>query len=326
MSCSGPAPQPTIESASGFAQGTTYAVQWWSPTAVDRAALETALDAELEAVDELLSNYRTDSVIEQFNAAHSTAPTALPPELVRLLRLAEDVHRGSGGCFDPTVRPLVRLWGFDGDHPQVPSPGDVAAVRDRVGLDKLVIVDDTTVQRNVPDLEIDMSSIGQGYTVARLGAVVERFGITNYLVEIGGELMSRGVKPGGVPWRIGIENATAEGGVAEPLTMPTDRAMAVITSGTYRHFFEAGERSFSHILDPRTAAPVEHALVAVTVVGPEPARAAAWATALLCLGPDEAAAAADREGIAAVLTVRGENDLARLHTARFTADWSAASP
>ena len=173
---------------------------------------------------------------------------------------------------------------------------------------------------------LDMSSIGQGYTVAQLAGVAERFGVENYLVEIGGELMARGSKPGGVAWRIGIENPTAAGGVAEPLTMPTDRATAVITSGTYRHFFEEGPRAYSHILDPRTAAPVDHALLAVTVVGSEPALAAAWATALLCLGPDEGTATANREGIAAVLTARGADGLARLYTARFAADWGTALP
>lgn len=315
-----------VQASSGLAQGTTYTIQWWSERAVNRAALEAALTEELEVVDELLSNYRPDSAIEQFNAAHSTARTSLPPELVRLLRIASEVHGASGGCFDPTVRPLVRLWGFDGDEPHVPAPSDVAALRGRLGLDKLAIVDDTTVQRSVPELELDMSSIGQGYTVARLARVVEGFGIHDYLVEIGGELAARGSKPDGVAWRIGIEDPTPDGGVAEPLTMPTDRTTAVITSGTYRHFFEDGDRAYSHILDPRTAAPVDHELLAVTVIGPDPTLAATWATALLCLGPAEGMTTADREGIAAVLAVRTDDGVERLHTARFAADWAGSTP
>lgn len=313
---------PEVESVAGIAQGTTYTLQWWSEPRLDRDALAAAAAAELDRIDALLSNYRADSVLERFNATRSVEPQALPAELVALLRLAVEVHLASDRCFDPTVRPLVHLWGFDGDDPHVPAAADITAALANVGLDKLEILDDETVRKTLPGLEIDMASIGQGYTVARLAKVVEGFGIDNYLVEIGGELLAHGRKPGGERWRIGIENPTAAGGVAEPLVVPGDRPVAVITSGTYRHYFEDQGRPYGHILDPRTGRPVEHALVETTVVGPDPARAAAWATALLCLGPEEGARTADREGLAATLAVRSGDSVIRTHSARFAAEWA----
>jgi thiamine biosynthesis lipoprotein len=322
LAAAGCTESPEIESVAGVAQGTTYTLQWWSARRVVEQALAAAASAELDRIDGLLSNYRSDSTLERFNAARSVEPQALPPELVTLLRLAFDVHRASDRCFDPTVRPLVRLWGFDGDEPRVPDPAAITAALADVGLDKLEIVDGQTVRKTRPAVEVDMASIGQGYTVGRLAQVVESFGIDSYVVEIGGELLARGRKPGGQPWRIGIENPTAGGGVAEPLVMPGDRPVAVITSGTYRHYFEDDGRAYGHILDPRTGRPVQHDLVETTVLGPDPARAAAWATALLCLGPEEGARIADREGLAATMAVRSGNSVLRTHSARFAADWT----
>lgn len=322
LAAAGCARTPQIESVAGIAQGTTYTLQWWSEQPVDKEALAAAAAAELNRIDELLSNYRPDSALERFNAMRNIEPQVLPAELVALLRLAVEVHLASDRCFDPTVRPLVHLWGFDSEDPRIPDAADVAAALANVGLDKLEILDAQTVRKTLPGVEVDMASIGQGYTVARLAKVLEGLGIDNYLVEIGGELQARGLKPGGEHWRIGIENPTAAGGVAEPLVVPGDRPVAVITSGTYRHYFEDRGRAYGHILDPRTGRPVEHDLVETTVVGPDPARAAAWATALLCLGPDEGARTADREGLAATLAVRSQDSVIRTHSARFAADWA----
>lgn len=325
IALSGCTQRPAVESVAGIAQGTTYTLQWWSEPPVGNDVVAAAAAAELERIDALLSNYRDDSVLEKFNATRSVAPQTLPEELVSLLRLAVEVHGASDGCFDPTVRPLVLLWGFDGDEPRVPEPAAIEAALADVGLDKLELVDAQTVRKTDPDVEVDMASIGQGYTVERLARAVEGLGIDNYLVEIGGELQARGRKPGGDHWRIGIENPTAAGGVAEPLVVPGDRPVAVITSGTYRHHFEDQGRSYGHILDPRTGRPVEHDLVETTVVGPDPARAAAWATGLLCLGPVEGVRIADREGLAATLAVRSGDTVIRTHSARFEADWGASS-
>ncbi len=243
-------------------------------------------------------------MLERFNATRSVETQTLPSELITLFDLAVDIHRRSEGCFDPSVRPLVRLWGFDGDEPHVPAADEIAATLARVGFDKLEIIDPEHVRKAQADLEIDMASIGQGYTVGRISEVVEGLGLRNYLFEIGGELAGRGTRPDGKSWRVGIENPDKVDAPLRALSLPADRLTAVITSGSYRHNFTERNRVYGHILDPRTGRSVEHDLVSVTVTGAVAARTAAWGTALLCLGPAQAFDTADREQIAAIFILK----------------------
>jgi len=154
-----PSTTPSLHAISGVAQGTTYSLQWAGGASEREVA--AAAEEELARIDQLLSNYRADSTLEQFNAALSTDPIELPSELVALLELAKRIHGASEGCFDPTVRPLVRAWGFDGDSPAVPTTAAIDAARASVGLDKLEIVDATHARKTVARLEIDMASIGR---------------------------------------------------------------------------------------------------------------------------------------------------------------------
>jgi thiamine biosynthesis lipoprotein len=310
---------PSLHAVSGVAQGTTYSLQW-TGGAIE-AEVAAAAEQELARIDALLSNYREDSTLERFNAADSTVPIELPSELVALLGLAKRIHAASAGCFDPTVRPLVRAWGFDGDSPAVPSADAIDEARAAVGLDKLELVDATHARKTVPMLELDMASIGQGYSAGRLAELLERHGSAAYLVEIGGEVVARGSKPDGTAWRVGIENPV-DGPVAGPaLRMPPDARTALVTSGSYRHYLEAGDRRFGHIIDPRSGSPVEHALVSVTVVGDDAATAAAWGTALLCLGPSAAAATAERESLAALLWIAHDDGAVLERTRAFASGW-----
>lgn len=311
---------PALKTVSGFAQGTTYSLQWTGGGSETEIA--AAAEQELERIDALLSNYRPDSVLESFNGARSTDAIELPTELVELLGLAKVVHSASDGCFDPTVRPLVHAWGFDGEAPAVPTAEQIDAARGAVGLDKLDVLDATHVRKTHPDLEVDMASIGQGYTAGRLADVLEQHGITAYLAEIGGELVARGTKPGDLPWRIGVENPVSGDASGPALRMPSGSRTAAITSGSYRHYLEADGRRFGHIIDPRSGWAVEHDLLSVTVVGPDAATAAAWGTALLCLGPAAAFAIAERESLAALLWIGDGSGPADLEISRaFASDW-----
>jgi FAD:protein FMN transferase len=318
--CTSPS-SPSIRSVMGFAQGTTYSLQWTGGGSESEIA--AAAEQELERIDALLSNYRPDSTLERFNANRSTEPEELPPELVTLFELAKKMQLASDGCFDPTVRPLVRAWGFDGDAPAVPTAETIAAARAIVGLDKLELLDATRVRKTHPDLEIDMASIGQGYTVGRLAALLEQHGSTAYLAEIGGEIVARGTKPGDIPWRVGVESPVGDGSTATPaLRIPRGAPTAVVTSGSYRHHLEVEGRRFGHIIDPRSGWPVDHDLLSVTVVGRDAATAAAWGTALLCLGPAGARTTAARESVAALLWIGdGRGPVALERTPSFEADW-----
>jgi thiamine biosynthesis lipoprotein len=319
-----PSSAPALRTVGGVAQGTTYSLQWVGGGTETEIA--TAAEEELARIDALLSNYRADSELERFNAVRSSEPIELSAELVRLLELAKRIHGASAGCFDPTVLPLVRAWGFDAEAPVVPTPEALAAARAVVGLDKLELVDSTRVRKRIPQLEVDMASIGQGYTAGRLAALLEQHGSAGYLAEIGGEIVARGSKPDGSAWRVGIENPVAGVDPGPALRLPPAASTAVVTSGSYRQYFEVDGRRLGHIIDPRTGWPVEHALLSVTVVSGDAATAAAWGTALLCLGPAEAAAVAEREDVAALFWI-GRDDQATLEiSSAFPPDWLDSRP
>lgn len=290
---------------SGFAQGTTYHVAYVAPAGNDAGVLQRAVEAELRVIDRLFSNYRDDSVVEGFNAERSTGPVEVGPELVALVEKARSVHQASRGCFEPTVGPLTVLWRRVAEDQRLPDPQVVERTRERIGLDRLETVDATRLRKTRPDMQIDLSGIAQGESLARLADVVEAAGIDAYSIEIGGELVVRGGKPGGEPWRIAVlDPARRDAAMPEVIEYAGDRRQTIATSGTYQREFEIDGQRYSHIIDPRTGRPVAHDTVSVTVVHPDPALADAWSTALLCLGFNEGRAVADQQGIDALFVQR----------------------
>lgn len=312
-------PQP-IHLLSGLAQGTTWHVSLWWTGDVNLGALQNAIDAEFDRLDSVLSNYRPDSVIERFNAQATTESMMVGQEIVALVEAARSVSEVSHGCYDLTVKPLFDLWGFKGDTLSVPDPELLARTQSDIGFRHLTLVPPDRLRKERARLQVDLSSIAQGYSVARIAAVVEAVGIDNYIVEIGGEMQTRGHKPDGSQWRIGVERPLpGERGVKKVLTIRRDAPLAVMTSGTYRHYFDQAGKRYSHVLDARTGRPIVHDTVSVTVLDDNPTTADAWSTALLCLGTDDGLRAADRAGIAALFITDNNG---QLHERTSTA-WAA---
>jgi len=296
--CSKP---PEIQKISGNAQGTTYHISFWSPEKVDVANIQQIVEAEFNRLDMQLSNYRKDSVIEQLNATVSSEPLAVSEEIIALIEQARVVSIASGGCYDLTIKPLFDLWGFNGDKLTPPSPETLQAALQQVGFKQIKIVDATHIQKLNPNLKIDLSSIAQGYSVSRMVGLLEQQGITNYLVEIGGELQTRGHKPDASPWRVALEKPlSSERTMQKIVTIKQIEPLAVMTSGTYRHYFDVDGKRYSHILNAKTGVPVDHNTVSVTVLHDNVTQADAWSTALLCLGRTAGIEAANQAGIAAL--------------------------
>lgn len=292
---------PEIIKIQGQAQGTTFHINYWSATPVDHQAVATAIEQTFDLIDTHLSNYRPDSEIEQFNSQLSTQSQTVVPEIVELVRIAEKVYEKSQGCFDLTIKPVFDLWGFTGETLNIPAPEQLAEQLAKVGMSKIQVQDDTHLSKLQQDVRIDVSAVAQGYSVGRISQVLEQMGVSNYLVEIGGELKSKGVKPDGLSWRVAIEKPLpGERKVHKVITMPKESAMSIMTSGTYRHFYEQNGQRYSHILDARTGKPVTHDLVAVTVLHEDPTIADAWSTALLCLGPSDGMKLANAEKLNAI--------------------------
>ncbi|MGB1476850.1 MAG: FAD:protein FMN transferase [Marinobacter salsuginis] len=310
--CSQP---PNLIKLSGPAQGTTWHVTFWHPGGADNEIIRQNIVSELARVDALMSNYRPDSVIESFNRAAASEDLDVGPEIINLIAVAREVTKASRGCYDLTIKPLFDLWGFSGQQVSVPSETELRNQLRIVGIDQVVARSGGRLAKSAPDLQVDLSSIGQGYTVKKMAEVLESAGIEHYLVELGGELKTRGHKPGGEPWRVAIERPTPEErSIHKVITIRSDAPLSVMTSGTYRHYFDDQGQRYSHVLDARTGWPVSHSTVSVTVLDQDPTRADAWSTALLCLGAREGQAVADRHNIAALFIAEENNQLSETTT------------
>lgn len=294
---------------SGSVQGTTYHIKAVTDAPVEVVAdLQKQVEATFADIDLKLSNYREDSEITRFNRNRTTEWQTVSPEIVNLVSIALVVHAKSEGCYDLTVKPLFDLWGFSRHQTRVPEPQEIAALLPHIGMDKLELdPDQNRMRKRDPDLAVDLSSIAQGYTVGAVAKILEARGIQNYMDEIGGEMKVRGRKANGEDWRIAVEKPTPfTREVQRILSLHQLAGVAVMTSGTYRNFFEQGGQVYSHIINPKTGKPVNHKLLSVTVLHDDPTWADAWSTALLCLGEVEGYQRAETENLRA-LFIYGEN-------------------
>jgi thiamine biosynthesis lipoprotein len=285
--------------------------------------LQTAIDAELQAIDAEMSTYREDSELSRFNSSAANEDFPASEHLLEVIALSKQVSEQSGGAFDVTVAPLVSLWGFGPNKSRelrVPSDDELARARAVVGNDKLEI-DRGHLRKTVAGLRVDLSAIAPGHAADRVSALLDAAGWTNYMVEIGGEVRVRGSNPRGEPWKVGIERPTSDAtGSRAVHSVVGVRDVSVATSGDYRNYWEHDGVRYSHTIDPRTGRPISHGLASVTVVHPESAALAdAWATALNVLGPDEGLALAGRIGLPAYFLVRTEAGFETRSTPAFAA-------
>lgn len=309
---------PQLE-LSGQAMGTTFKVLLVAPQeSLDTEALDAEIVAALQTVDALASTWRDDSELTVLNNDLSIDWIPVTREFCDLLDQSLAISKTTGGAFDPTIGPLVNLWGFgpDGQIVEPPSSADVVAAKHRVGFDLLEAdCAERLVRKDVADLYIDLSGWAKGYAVDQVADLLNTHSVANYLVEIGGELRVKGQNSEGGKWAIGIEAPSTSARVPHAVLNVTDASVA--TSGDYRNYFEHDGQRFSHTIDPRTGHPVTHKLAAVTVVNPSAAYADAMATALLVLGPDDGPALARELGIAGYFLVRDQTEIQEITTPDF---------
>jgi len=321
--CAPPGPPPPLR---GATMGTGYTVRVTAlPPALNQADLQALVELELQRVNAAMSTYDPLAEISRFNQHQGDDWFAVSPDLAQLVQRAQDIGVQTGGAFDITVGPLVDAWGFGtaGPRDSPPSAAELAAARAKVGMDRLSQrVDPPALRKATPTLRIDLSAIAKGYGVDRVAAALEAAGIDNYLVEIGGELRTRGRRHDGAMWRVGIEQPAPDGRRVQ-LALPMHRDGAVATSGDYRNFFETDGQRYAHIIDPRTGEPVNHELASVTVIADNCAMADGWATALSVLGPGEGYQLAENAGLAALFIERRDEAFEERTTSAFDA-WLAA--
>lgn len=289
-----------IQTFSGETMGTTYSVRYRGAGAPAR--LKAGTDSLLIAFNLQVSTYIDSSVISRFN--RSTTGLTIDSVADRLFldnyRLAERVYRISGGAFDPTVMPLVNYWGF-GYTPKRPVAAvdsqKIDSIMQYVGFARTLRLEPAPggyfLHKTAPGVQLDFSASAKGFGVDLAGNYLESRGISNYFVEIGGEVVARGDKGPGGPWQVGINVPREDAPTNEiekiiPLEM---RAMA--TSGNYRNYYEVKGAKYSHTINPKTGFPERSNLLSASVLAPDCGTADAFATACMVLGAERAYALID---------------------------------
>lgn len=317
-SCGG---EPDTLELRGQTMGTSYAVRVVTPAdapAVSLESLRQRVAARLEHLENVFSTYRPDSEVSRFNAYPEQGWFGVSPDFLDVLEQAVTVSQLTGGAFDATIGPLVELWGFGaGDTPgRIPDREALDRLLSDAGSEYLQLRESPpAVRRTQPGVQLDFSAIAKGYAVDRVWELLSEAGLAAYLVDVGGEVRTRGRRADGRNWSIGVENPDGFG-VAEAVPL---RDAAIATSGDYRNFFEYEGRRYSHVLDPRTGWPISHELTAVSVISTTAVVADALATALLVLGPETGFELAEHEQIAARLVVRTTDGMTVLRTSAFEA-------
>jgi thiamine biosynthesis lipoprotein len=296
---------PAVPAFEGSTMGTTYRVLLGRAVPVERLAeLQRGIDSILVEVNAQMSTWDPASELSRLNARADTGPVALSPPLAEVLRLSLAVHDQSGGRFDVTVGPLVDAWGF-GAAPRPPGTVSERALDSlrAVTGSRLLSLRGDTVRRADPRVRLDLSAVAKGYGVDVVSDWLLAAGEAAHLVEIGGELRARGRNAAGLPFRVGVEEPDPASRRVRFVVGLVDRAIA--TSGNYRNVIELDGVLHAHTIDPVSGRPVQHRLLAASVLHDRCADADAWATALMVAGPDSAWALARTAGLDVALLVSG---------------------
>jgi len=301
----------------GQTMGTSWAVRLAAPPDQHSVAeLRSEIEELLEQVNDEMSTWREDSDISRFNRLPAGGELIVPEGFAQVLDMALQVAELTDGAYDPTVGPLVNLWGFGPPHrgQGVPEAEAISETLERVGFQRVVFDADQRRLVQPGGLYLDFSSIAKGWGVDVVSEHLLAHGIRNFLVDIGGDIRSHGQRLDG-PWRVAIERPVP--GAREIHQVIEPGTAAIVTSGTYRQFFESGGQRFSHTIDPRTGYPVDHHAVSITVIADNATWADAWATALGVPEPERAYEIAVENDIAALWILEIDNELVERYTPTF---------
>lgn len=303
----------------GKTMGTTFNVKLFpTPEQLKNNNLYELVNDELIRVNNLMSTYIEDSELSRLNQAKAGETLIMSADNITVLKESKRLYQESNGAFDVTVGPLVNLWGFGPDGKVLKQPADeqITSVLDRIGMD-LLTLEGNAVTKQHDDLYVDFSSIAKGYGVDQVANLLEGLGITNYLVEVGGEMRLSGGKPDGSKWVVAIEKPLAGRREAQLAIEPINLAMA--TSGDYRNYFEVDGVRYSHTIDPITGKPITHKLVSVTVLHKSAMTADALATMLNVMGPVESMKYAEEKNLAVYLIVKTDEGYRGIMSSKFEA-------
>ena len=259
----------------GQTMGTTYNIKYQDGQQRD---LKSSVDSLLEVFNQSVNHYLPDSEITRFNqqdTLHFDLPYFYP-----VLKRSDEIVQATDGAFDPTVAPLVNAWGFGPEDQRLPDGNTIDSLLQLVGFDKIEYTTEY-VAKTIPDVSLNFSAIAKGAGVDVVGAFLREQGVGNFMVEIGGEVVCRGVNDKGETWKIGIDDPNQVGNMSAAVTLDNQ---AIATSGNYRNYYEVDGKRYAHTIDPKTGQQVTHSVLSVLVIADDCMTADGYATAFMVLG------------------------------------------
>lgn len=292
---------PTV--VSGEAMGSRYHITL-SDGHVDAAAIDKEIEALLDSIEVEASQWRKSSWVSRFNRSKEIGPVAVPGHVWAMMVIADRVYRQSRGAFDMTAGPLIELWGFGAKpHRDPPSEFQIAETLMNCGNDKLSLnPEDQTVSKDVPGIQIDLSGLAKGYAIDQIAKLLDRKGITDYLIAFGGEVRARGNGPSKDGWVIHVDSPVSSQLLSVKRVTLRDQSIATSGGSEQNRTLNDGQ-TVTHLIDPRTGKPLIDKTQSVTVIADSAVLADAWATALSVVPKPDRDGLAKRAG---VLQVRSE--------------------
>jgi FAD:protein FMN transferase len=276
----------------GRTMGSPYTVKvvGTNLTQAQTDALKAEVDDRLKEVNRQMSHYQPASELSRFNRAPASTPFKVSPEFARVVRFSLDLNRQSHGAFDPTLAPVINLWGFGEQTRQlaVPPEAELRAAMKTTGCQHLSVTANDELVKDIPELTINLSAVAKGFGVDEMLRVLRGHGLTNIYAAIAGEVRGLGHNPRGTNWQVGISAPLAHWREDDPMaTVVSLSNLAISTSGDYQKYFtDAQGRRLCHIFDPRTGWPVQHNVAGVSVVAPDNMTADGLTTTLFVLGQE----------------------------------------
>lgn len=307
---------------SGETMGTSYSVVIADSVVDSNIINETKknVDKVLENVNKQMSTWDLKSEIALFNNKTDNQPIIISADFIKVLKLAKVIYFESSGAFDPTVGPLVDLWGFGKNGSRYSPPGDdeIEQYKEYVGFDLIEIVDDTMIKKKHAKTQLDLSAIAKGFGVDLVADLLKSTGYVNFMVEIGGEVVVSGQKESG-KWRIGIDRPYFDAVPGQNLEAILEVSNAsVATSGDYRNYFVSDDKTYSHTIDPVNGKPIVNGVASVTVIAPSCMLADAMATAIMVMGVEKGLAwVQSKDNVEAFIIVRTDDGYEEVFSPRF---------
>ena len=306
----------------GNAMGTFYFIKMIDvPNKLEKDKLKLELNKTFLEINKIVSNWDKLSEISILNNNKTLAPVKISDNLLDVFYTANIIHLKSNGFFDITLDPLIELWGFgykeekikNGPPPQKDIFKALSLVNQKLFLE-INLPKNQIIKRN-KNVSFNLSAIGKGYGIDLIGKKLESLKINNFLINIGGDILTKGYNNKKQNWVIGIENPNLQQQFIKEIVNLTNKGVA--TSGDYKNFYDDNGIKYSHIINPKTGMPITHSTKSVTVVEKSSMLADGWATALLAMGSLQGLKIAEKENIAVLFIDKTGKELIKIKSTKF---------